>query len=452
MLEELVKKEKKPLGSSNAITNWFNGGTGASRRQPQRSGPTQASGAAGTTATRDTLQQEAVELLIKEKNLILEWGTGVGKSRVAILAYRALLYAGYRKVLLLVAEKDHKRNWREEFVKCLGKEGEVIFNDLVVECYQSIKKYNGTEWDLIIADEAHHLRSDKRLEDLSTMKAAHVLCISATMDDGGDGEKLIETLSATFGPFVRRSFSVQQGIDNGFIGKPKIFVHLLPFSKIVQEQETVIRWGYPKGRVRLDCTVKELDDIRKDRETFPSAEVHVHGSAEDLYLLLSSEIEQADRRKSDLDKKLYGSQRKALLGHCKTHFVQWLLMSMKDKRYVCFCTDIDQGNELGATTVVNSQRKSRGNEELISSFNAGKIDHLFAIGMMKEGTNLKDIQCGVIVQLGNKERDFIQKFGRTLRADSPEQHLVVVRNSKDEEFFVNSVDSLDKRNIKIVKY
>ena len=43
--------------------------------------------------------------------------------------------------------------------------------------------------------------------------------------------------------------------------------------------------------------------------------------------------------------------------------------------------------------------------------------------MLQEGQNLEDIQAGIIVQLDGAESFYSKKFGRTLRADSPEQYI-----------------------------
>ena len=67
--------------------------------------------------------------------------------------------------------------------------------------------------------------------------------------------------------------------------------------------------------------------------------------------------------------------------------------------------------------------------------------------MLQEGMNLTDIQVGVIIQLDGEERAFIQKFGRTLRAESPEQYIIYYKGTRDEEYLKKALESIDEKYI-----
>ena len=88
--------------------------------------------------------------------------------------------------------------------------------------------------------------------------------------------------------------------------------------------------------------------------------------------------------------------------------------------------------------------------EIIDKFNNKEIDNLFAVGMLKEGMNLNDIQVGIIVQLDGQEISFIQKFGRTLRAESPIQYIIYYRGTRDEEYLNKALESINKDYIEEV--
>ena len=149
--------------------------------------------------------------------------------------------------------------------------------------------------------------------------------------------------------------------------------------------------------------------------------------------------------------KLLGNQRKTLLGECKTDYTKRLLKHLGNKKCICFSTNVEQGESFGGEQIVSSKQTSKKNEGIIRNFNDATSGKLFAVGMLREGTNLNGIQCGVIVQLGNKEREFIQKFGRTLRADSPVQHLIVMDGTKDVDYFFSSINDIDANYIKVVR-
>lgn len=428
----------------------------------------------GRTANelRSDLQQEATECFLANRRLILQWGTGIGKSRVAVKAVQALYLTGHRRILLLVAETQHKRNWEEQFVEHFGKAwGQTLYDSLIVECYHSLSKYAGTEWDCIIADEAHHLRSENRVEVLRSMKADYVLCVSATVSDNGDADNLLDALGKTFGSFETRDFSVGDGIRCGIIGEPKVFVHTLAIDDIRDEQYFVYGWGRPDKRVEISCPYSEFIQMKDGLITRPAAaSVTVSCTAMEGYEFLSGEIadcrERIRKLKENLkegdassraiqyletEAKMYGSQRKLFIGRCKTSCAQKLLASLEGKRFICFCADVAQAEHLGAQTVISSHKSRKANADIISLFNDGRSSSVFAVSMSEEGTNLHGIEAGVIIQLGSKERKFIQRFGRALRAESPVQHILVLDETRDVEYLVDSLRNVDQKYISIVK-
>lgn len=140
-----------------------------------------------------------------------------------------------------------------------------------------------------------------------------------------------------------------------------------------------------------------------------------------------------------------GLQRKRFLGDLKTIVAANLLNRIKDKRLICFCSSIDQARILGGRNAVHSE-ESRS-LQIIEKFNRKEISSLFAVGLLQEGQNLVDIQVGVIIQLDGKERAFIQKFGRSLRAEDPIQFILYYENTRDEEYLKKALDGIDETYI-----
>lgn len=142
----------------------------------------------------------------------------------------------------------------------------------------------------------------------------------------------------------------------------------------------------------------------------------------------------------------WGSKRKAYIGLIKTQIASNLLKKLAGKRLICFCTNIEQAEYLGKENAVHS--KKRDSQDIIQKFNKKEIDSLFAVGMLQEGVNLTDIEVGVIVQLDGEERSFIQRFGRTLRSDSPVQYIIYIKGTRDEEYLKNALENIDEKYIR----
>ena len=395
-----------------------------------------------------------------------------------------MLYAHYgcRKFLLLVDQTTHKQNWKAEFEEAFkDKElGDMLYGLCTVECYASLKKYEGTEWDCVICDEAHHLRGENRTDSINTLKTDRMLLLSATMSDHGDADLLMDSLTARFGKFRQMDFGVWDGIAAGFIGTPRIYVNVIDLENVEAQQEIKVSWGFKNARRTLITDAEGYRDMWNNRKGYPNMDLTIRCSAKDAYAILSEQTEaygnQAETMENDaflassqeeranLQKKAVfmrtmqrncGARRKSLLGHCKTEAVARMIgqMEAKKTKYLCFCTDIKQIKLLGGDgdCVIHSGdgRSKKTNQQVIDAFNADKIRALFAVDMVREGQNLRGIEAGIIIQLDGKERQFVQRFGRVLRSREPLQMIYVAKDTVDEKWFLNAMDGVDTRYVSV---
>lgn len=374
---------------------------------------------------REKLQAEALETLRTKRRLILNWGTGVGKSRVAINAMNDIVSCKQNaKFLLMVQETPHKQNWINEMIEAVGmnRTGEILTHT-TIDCYASLKKHEDTQWDLIVFDEGHHLRSPLRQSIIKSMQASRVLVLTATASDNNDGDDMLETLNYTFGEFESMYFSLQDAIDANVLKQPKI--HLIPL--ILSEE----------ARQKYD----DMSDYqaRKSSEYF------------DLRNEYQLEQEDPDNEDTSAAKAKWlnaGARRKRMLGQSKTKVAKLLLNNeLKDKKLICFCSSIEQIKWLGGENHVSSQNSAKANRLAIKEFNEGTQQRLFAMGMLQEGQNLKGIQAGLIIQLDGKSRPFIQKFGRVMRSDSPVLYIIYAKDTHDEGYLQNALSGIDNEYI-----
>ena len=54
---------------------------------------------------------------------------------------------------------------------------------------------------------------------------------------------------------------------------------------------------------------------------------------------------------------------------------------------------------------------------------------------------------GIIVQLDGKERLFIQKFGRSMRAEDPVSFVFYYKNTQDEVYLKNALENIDPKYV-----
>lgn len=400
---------------------------------------------------RDELQEKYASYLLDEGNLIAAWATSTGKSLIAIKALDRLYDINPEfKALLVVAETEHKNNWRKEFIKFLGEERtNTLLSNITVICYASLKNYRNTEWDVLICDEGHHIMSDLRISVLRTIKAKRVLILSATLN-----KETVKTLESLFGRFNITRVSLQKSIDNKYVPKPIIHCIALELDNKNPTETVEYNWG-KKGRILADWS--ERFKFLKEKNRFKGYTIVFKCTQREKYDHICE--------KYNYWKNIYmhnpgnigiknrwlqlGSQRKRYLGELKTKLVKPLLDSLRSSniRFLCFCTSIKQAEKLGGSSAVSSRNSK--SFQVIEDFNMKRIDELFAVGMLTEGVSLTDIQVGVIVQLDGNERLFLQKFGRSLRAENPEQYIFYFKDTRDVEYLNKALKDI---NPKYVKY
>ena len=363
---------------------------------------------------RDTLQANAVEALLRNRRLICQWATGVGKSMVVLKFIKENRGPEF-KTLILVPETVNISNWEEEF-----KKFNVSMDGVSIACYASLHKYEDTEWDLLVLDEVPHIDTELRSGILGTMDADYIIALGAVVT-----EEERETLTRLFGPFVRSRVGLQEAIVTGILPSPTVnIVHM------------------------------QLDDTRKNR-WYDGNLLTDRG----VYRAIQNKLEVAKKKFLDnatdwnkIKMNQIGSERKRFLGKCKDEAIKLICdkLDEKNKRYLCFCSSIAQAKQLGGDRAFTSQTPV--SLKLLQRFNDGEINALFVVAKLIEGQNLKDIDCGVLGQLGNSHRITVQECGRIMRSDKPFIFVPVFDDTKDNVFLSTVTNNIPKEYIKHYKF
>lgn len=392
--------------------------------------------------TREKLIQAVVKGTHSFTSVALLWATGVGKSAAAIKmanAYLKGIKSRKAQVLLVVAEVPHKDNWQKEFDKW-----GYINASLTIECYASLHKYRNTNWDLIIYDEAHHLGSDLRKDIFYSIKSVKNIFLSATMDDD-----LISFIESKVGKLGISRISLQDAIKYDILPEPHIHLVPLVLDNLKKDQLITEEWGDTKKRIPIYCELKDRWTYIRNKKQYPNIKLCMRCTALQKYNYFTEQFEYWKRQymncRQERTKNKWmqvGIQRKRFLGEVKTGSVLKLINSLNNKRFICFCASVAQAELLGKDNAIHSKRKK--SDTIIKSFNDKEINSLYAVGMLQEGQNLTDIQVGIIVQLDGTERPFIQKFGRSLRAEDPHQYIFYYKHTRDEEYLENILYGIDE--------
>ena len=287
--------------------------------------------------TRDELQDRAVIRLEKERRLIVQWATGMGKSNVVL---KFLKKHPDFKCLIIVPEIDNIDNWLVEFKK-FG----VPSDNVRIVCYASFRKFAGTKWDLLVFDEMPHVDTEKRLMICNSVSGEYIVALGAMIDDDERA-----SLESVYGVFDKHIVTMPTAIRMGILPNPTIKVlHL-------QLDDTDRKYLY-KGR------------LYTAKERYSYIERKVKNAKDNFYKATNN------YNKNQMFRA--GNERKRFLGELKGDAMRRLCdaLCLKKRRFLCFCSSIDQANKLGKMLSVlepldvNNLRQKRHSHLLTYTWN-----------------------------------------------------------------------------------
>lgn len=363
--------------------------------------------------TRDDIQKEAIALALSKNKIIFEWATGLGKSLIAIKTIEKI----NEPWNIVLAETTHELNWINEFKKH-GKAD--LLKRVKFFCYPSLK--NNMDDKNYIFDEVHHVTSEYRLNILSEINKRNLtrfIGLSATLTYTQK-----ENIKNAIGNFEIHKVSLNTAIKN----------KLLPELKITLIELT------------LDNTDKYLSFGKNN-----------YKYTEDEYYRIISNLIESKKLKyfnSGLERDKISwlstaSKRKKFIFNCKTKHAFKLINKLNQYRFICFTGDIEQSELLSSDNSIHSKKSKAQVNKLINEFNEGKINSLFTTKMLREGVNLKNLELGIIIQLDNVERMFVQVSGRTLRYMFPRVFIMYFKNTQDEVYVKNVLRNISNDIIEV---
>ena len=401
---------------------------------------------------KQQLQEREFAILKDKQRVILKWATGCGKSKMAIdlinhatkdRLQKSGLHHICERVLFVVAERAHIQNWEDEFNKWKLDRANISTD---ICCYASLKKYKDFSYDIVVLDEGHHVFSEKRmaaLEDLkdNLMPWARIYLLSATLSSGKE-----DLITGVLGKFYTSTVTLKDAIRNDILPDPRIYVIGMELDNSKTDQELRVN--------KADDGSPVVEWEKRSKYLYKNLPCIIKCTEKQKYIYYTDTMEYWKRRyelsHNQFQHNLWvntGSVRKRYLGELKTSVVYKLIQKIKNKRYVCFCASVNQAEMLSSHNTISSKKSSKYNQHIIDSFNEKKISNIYAVGMITEGMNLNGIEIGVIAQLDGKERLFVQKAGRVLRADDPIAFICYYKDTQDEVYLKNALDNIDEKYV-----
>lgn len=311
----------------------------------------------------------------------IEGATGFGKTRIGIMA--AARYAkkyDYKfKILIIVPDTNLRDNeWEKEFKK--WKEEKVWKECVTIVCIQTAYKWRNTHWDLVIVDEIHDvIPSIKRVDyKYGTFFYNNgyrgILGLSGSINfDKKERLKLIAP--------VVYSLHTEEAKDLNLISNFKIY--MIPcklnekerqlYDKLTREIDSSEFQNWSKINERLEILFNCEDKINKTRKLIELSEGYG--------IIFNMRNQLSDKIAEGFD------------------FV---------KSY-------------------HSGKSTKERKEIIKQFSDGrtKLRVLSTTKALNQGANLPRLTWGILVSGTSKEKDPIQRLGRTVRFEENKNTIFV---------------------------
>jgi superfamily II DNA or RNA helicase len=339
------------------------------------------------------------ELLHSDKrHYVLECATGLGKTNLALQKI-SQLYSQDVKILIVIPRNVLIQNWIEEFKKWHYED---ILSNVTFVTYVSLPKMAGS-WDIMIADECHHL-SERCREALSSFYINHAIFLSATISK--DVRQFINTKYNRYNELQWIKVGTKKAIEGEVLPDPMIILY--PMTLDNTKTEYLYTPRKPKNK-----SLKPLVIPYADRWKYKGYKGYyqIKCTQQQYYNEISGIIDWYKRKNYiPAMKNLWlhkAGERLQWLAWQKLNVVHRILLYLKDKRSITFCATIEQTEALNIPCV-----NSKVGTYNLSRFNEGKIDAISCVNMLDEGANLTDCQIGIFMMLNSSERMQVQKVGK----------------------------------------
>lgn len=370
--------------------------------------------------TREEVNSLALSKIDGTKCLILELITGMGKTKVAIDLMNHICDRVFRNdnsptsILILVAKIVHKQTWLDEMKKWGGIKSDYI----TIECYESLKNYENSRFDVVVADEMQHL-SEARLEVLNTISINEAFIgLSATIK-----RDMRDYFINNYDAKVIKC-GLREAVEDEVLPEPTVY--LIPLT--------------------LDTTkfTYKIKKFGRDIITTQKGYYDTVSSLIDWYK--SKYFNSRNERMKNLWLSTAGKRLK-WCAEQKESLVLSLLDKFKNYKTLTFCSSIEQSERLGKHNITSKNKDSIKNLEM---FNSNKIKHITACNILNEGVNLTNCKVGIFCNLNSSEIIVKQRVGRILRHKSPVIIIPYFENTREEELVQKMIEEYDKDSIIIV--
>ena len=347
----------------------------------------------------------------------LQWSTGVGKTRAALMAIKGFLTKNTNKNIVVIVPTEYlKIQWIQELSQYF------LLNYVTVEIINSaIKKTD--KIDFLILDECHRIPSDTFYEVFSQRNPESVLGLSAT--------------------FSR--------LD----GRHKLLDEFCPVCDVITVQEAIKnKWLSPYREYKVLIDPPDIDDYYEaNREFIDTFSVFDF----DFNLAMSCMTNIIQRRMygkkinmsvKDLDAVVFTwgrSLRKRkdfVMNHPKKiELTRKIIEARPFNKIITFSSTIKQAEKIGYGYVVHSGKTKKKNRMTMEEFSLLPSGVINTAKSLDEGADIKGLNTAIILSNTSSQTQKTQRLGRVIRYEDgkeAEVFTLVIKGTMEEGWYSTS--------------
>lgn len=364
---------------------------------------------------RENIQEQAKTtwLVSNRKNTVI-LPTGSGKSKVAIDIVKKL---DVLNILLLTnSETLRDTNWKNEFEK-FGALG--YYENTTSECYQTVYKWAGRTFDLVIADEIDFALTKEYQRFFQNNNCKTILGLTGYVPD--DKRLLLETIAP-----VCYETTVQELQDQDILNKSEFILIEYPLSiekDIVQKMKNGGQF-----------MTSENDNYKYWDKRFQQATI-VKSTIEKKCRVnrLNYELD-AGWKAADFQFKMLAAKRKKILHTLNStvivaNNVIKHIHSRPNNKILIFNTLTTQADLLPNPFHGKSDSDASGIEQL----NKGEVNTLSVVRKISRGVNLLGVNFIIRATFDGSETELMQTHGRLMRlpVDMIAKYIILIPIYRD---------------------
>lgn len=393
--------------------------------------------------TRDERQTLAIRKWIKSGcRGTLQWCTGSGKTRAAIIGIKAFLTKNKNKSIVVIVPTEYlKVQWMKELHKFK------ILEEVKVEIINSAIKIN-TQIDLLIIDEAHRVAAETFYTLFQQRIPKLILGLSATFSRLDNRHELLKT----YCPVVD-VLTIKEAVENKWLSPYIEYKVLIEPSDIDLYRELnrgfLSTFAFFNNNFTLAMAC--VGGVRRGNVLIKPSHFVRYEYAQELcdlpinhprYKDTVKEINQEVTANAFSWNRYLQGRKSYVINHPrKLELTRKILAARPGTKAITFSATIKQAEKIGGGYIVHSGKTKRKNRITMEEFAPLKTGVIHTAKSLDEGADIDGLNLAVILCNTSSQTSKTQRIGRVIRyveGKEAEVFTLVMKGTMEESWFNTS--------------